>query len=340
MSPFAGFEMPIQYPSGLSQEHLAVREKMGLFDVSHMGQIIISGKDSPRFLDYLLSNVISTLEIGQIRYAVMCNEEGTCIDDLIVYKLNPILFMLVVNAANKDKDFAWIEKQYQQFDGEVWAEDESDANAIIAIQGPKTKAFMQSLMAKEDLPNKYYRFTEDVDLFGRKVLISRTGYTGEHGYEIYAKNQDAIAIWQGLLEAGEAQGLIPCGLGARDTLRLEAGMCLYGHELTESIKPTEANIDFAIKLDREPFIGQQALLEKPAYKRIGLEGLGRGIMREGYTLFANDEKIGIVTSGTMSPLSKKTIGMARVKIDATLENMYVDVRGKKLEVKEADMPFY
>lgn len=333
MVDFAGYQMPIQYPSGTIKEHNAVREGMGIFDVSHMGEILVEGEGASRFLDYLLTNVMSTLAEGRIRYGVMCRPDGGTIDDLIVYRLAKERFLLVVNAANRDKDVQWIQEQAGD---DVKVTDVSDEYALIALQGPKSKALMANLVHADQLPKKYYSFVEDVEFLGKRVLLSRTGYTGEFGYEIYMRPEDAGEIWRKLLESGE---LTPCGLGARDTLRLEAGMCLYGHELSEAIKPTEADIDFALKLEREPFIGQDALLVEPEYTRIGLEAVGRGIMREGYRLFTGDKEIGVITSGTSSPYTKKSIAMARVKKNEDYENLFVDIRGKLVEVKHVEMPF-
>ncbi len=349
MADFAGFSMPIQYPTGTIEEHNYVRTRAGLFDVSHMGEIILRGPGSGPFLDYLLTNVMSNLKTGRIRYGVMCREDGGALDDLIVYRLGEEAFLAVVNAANKDKDWNWIHEQIQTWnenpdhaDLDVSAEDLSDQFGLIALQGPLSRSLLEEAMdeAKENLPTKYYSFKDHLKLMGHEVLISRTGYTGEWGYEIYCKPEALADLWQGLLDLGGKDRLIPCGLGARDTLRLEAGMCLYGHELSEAIKPTEADIDFAIKLDRKTFIGQAALREVPAYTRIGLEGLGRGIMREGYKVYQNDTLIGQVTSGTLSPYTKKSIAMARCRNLEDYAGLWVDNRGRRLDVKKVSMPFY
>lgn len=349
MAEFAGFSMPIQYPTGTIEEHNYVRTRAGLFDVSHMGEIILRGPGTGLFLDYLLTNVMSNLKSGRIRYGVMCKEDGGALDDLIVYRLAEEEFLAVVNASNKDKDRNWIKKQSEVWnenpdhaDLHVAAEDVSDQFGLIALQGPLSRTLLEEAMAeaKEDLPTKYYSFKDHLKLMDHEVLISRTGYTGEWGYEIYCKPEALADLWQGLLDLGGKDRLIPCGLGARDTLRLEAGMCLYGHELSEDIKPTEADIDFAIKLDRPAFIGQDALREKPTHIRIGLEGLGRGIMREGYKVYQNDTLIGQVTSGTMSPYTKKSIAMARCRILEDYDGLWVDNRGRRLDVKKVSMPFY
>lgn len=342
MVDYAGYDMPVQYPNGTIKEHLAVRQQVGIFDCSHMGEIRFTGPGAAAFLDYILTNVMSTLAVGRIRYGVMCQEDGGAIDDLIVYRLAQEDYLVVVNASNREKDLAWMEKQVDEWNGPaVQVQDRSDDYALIAIQGPKTKEVMAKVGNPESYPKKYYSFTEDVLVADRPVLLSRTGYTGEFGYEIYCKPEDASHIWQTLLEQGKEEGIEACGLGARDTLRLEAGMPLYGHELSEEILPSEIGLDFAIKLDREAFIGQDALRQKPRRKRIGLKVDGRGIMREGHEVKEDGKVIGQTTSGTMSPLTKDAIAMALVAVDAPLTGtLTVDVRGRELKVNEVELPFY
>jgi aminomethyltransferase len=226
--PFADYLLPIQYPTGIIAEHIAVRTAAGLFDVSHMGEIVVSGKDALQYLNYLLTNDFTSMVDGQVRYSVMCNEQGGCVDDLIVYRINEETYWLVVNAINRVKDYRWM---CSHAFGDVSIVDISDSIAQLALQGPHAKDILLQLVPESALPAKYYTFLNDVMIGGMKCLISQTGYTGESGYEIYLSNDDAPKMWNLLLEKGKDTGLIPCGLGARDTLRLEAGMPLYGHEM-------------------------------------------------------------------------------------------------------------
>ena len=254
--PFAGYLLPVQYPTGVIAEHMAVRTAAGLFDVSHMGELVFTGPDALRNLNHLLTNDFSGMYDGQVRYSPMCNDQGGCVDDLIVYKVHDTAYLVVVNAANKDKDAGWMR---EHLFGACEMEDISGRVAQVALQGPKSKQILLRLLDESVLPPKYYSFVQDVDLRGIRCLISRTGYTGEFGYELYCVSADAEGLWDLLLEAGADLGLIPCGLGARDTLRLEAAMPLYGHELNDVITPLEAGLDFAVKMGKEDFIGKNAI---------------------------------------------------------------------------------
>ena len=256
--PFAGYLLPVQYPTGIITEHNAVRTAAGLFDVSHMGEIVFSGKDALKNINYILTNDFTSMVDGQVRYSVMCNEQGGCIDDLIVYRLDEETFMIVVNAANKQKDFEWMTACAF---GDVSVEDISETVSQLALQGPLAKEIMLRLIPESALPSKYYYFLDNVMIDDIKCLVSQTGYTGEAGYEIYLSNDDAPKMWNLLLEAGKDKGLIPCGLGARDTLRLEAAMPLYGHEMDDKISPLEAGLNFGVKMKKENFIGKKALEE-------------------------------------------------------------------------------
>ena len=343
MVPYAGYQMPVQYGTGLIEEHLAVRNRCGLFDVSHMGELIIEGKNALKNIQHLLSNNIAGMEMGQVRYSPMCNETGGIVDDLLVYYLGENRYLLVVNAANKDKDVAFI--QNHLLPGEVTFTDDSDNWGQIALQGPLAETILEKLVEKkENIPQKYYRFNQNVLVASCNCLLSRTGYTGEDGFELYCNKGDTVKLWNSLLQAGKEEGLIPCGLGARDTLRLEAGMPLYGQEMAENISPLEAGLGFFVKLDKEDFIGKEPLaIQKTGNhrSRIGFEITGRGIAREGNKVFFEGEEVGEVTSGTFSPYSKKAIGMALINQKLPVDSpLVLDVRGRKIEGKVVKMPFY
>ncbi|OLS02107.1 glycine cleavage system aminomethyltransferase GcvT [Tissierella creatinophila] len=333
---YAGWEMPVQY-EGLVQEHNAVRNEAGLFDVSHMGNISVKGKDALPFLDYVMTNDISKLNEHQIVYTFMCYPEGGVVEDLLVYKTNDEEFNLIVNAANIDKDWDWINEQKKDFDVEL--ENLSPETAIIAIQGPKAQEILQKLTETKLDDVKFFYFKDDVEIDGVKTkMISRTGYTGENGFEIYLTNDDVVKVWNSLLEAGKEEGLKPTGLGCRDTLRFEAMLPLYGQELSKDISPLEAGLKFFVKLNKESdFIGKKALqaqadggLERTL---VGFELLGRGIPREGYEVYKNGEKIGHVTTGYMSPTLNKNIGNALIKISEKELGNEIDIMIRKKPVK-------
>jgi aminomethyltransferase len=339
--PFAGYLLPVQYPAGIIAEHTAVRTAAGLFDVSHMGEIMFSGKDALKNLNYILTNDFTSMIDGQVRYSVMCNDRGGCVDDLMVYRLDEETFWVVVNAANRQKDFEWMKAHAS---GDVSVNDLSDDVAQLAIQGPRAKEIMLRLVPAGALPAKYYFFGKDVPVGGMKCLISRTGYTGEDGYEIYLSNDDAPELWHLLLETGKDAGLIPCGLGARDTLRLEAAMPLYGHEMNEDISPLETGLNFGVKMQKDDFTGKKALEERgePKIKRIGLKITGRGIAREHQNVYLNDILIGQTTSGTHAPYLKYPVAMALVRADAAEAGTQVeiDVRGRRVSAEVVALPFY
>ena len=340
--PFAGYLLPVQYPTGIIAEHFAVRTTAGLFDVSHMGEIVVSGKDALKYLNHVLTNDFSSMVDGQVRYSVMCNEQGGCVDDLIVYRIREDYYWVVVNASNRHKDFEWM---FAYATGEVSVEDISDRVAQLALQGPLAKDILLQLVPESELPSKYYHFLKDVMINGMKCLISQTGYTGEFGYEFYLSNEDAPVLWNLLLEAGKDKGLIPCGLGARDTLRLEAAMPLYGHEMDDQISPLETGLNFGVKMKKDDFIGKKALLERgdPSLKRIGLKITGRGIAREHQDVYIGDTLIGRTTSGTHAPFLKYPIALALVTTSANIETgaqVEVDVRGRRIAAEVVPLPFY
>ncbi|MGX7149114.1 glycine cleavage system aminomethyltransferase GcvT [Enterococcus ureasiticus] len=341
MVSFAGYMLPVQYKDGgVIKEHLAVRNQVGLFDVSHMGEVVYEGKDALANLQYVLTNDFSNLEVGRVRYTLMCNENGGVIDDLLVYKCSDDKYLLVVNAANRAKDVAWMK---QHLFGEVAFSDQSDEFVQIALQGPNAKEIIGKLTTEEEIPKKYYSFTENANVGGVTCILSRTGYTGEFGYELYCRPEDGIKLWKLLLETGKEYGIMTCGLGARDTLRLEAGMPLYGHEMNEEITPFETDLSFVVKMKKENFIGKQALVDKgePKITRIGLQLTDRGIVREGADVYFNEKKIGQTTSGTMCPFINKACAMALVERDAVEigSPIEVEVRGKKITAEVVAIPF-
>ncbi|KKB43840.1 glycine cleavage system aminomethyltransferase GcvT [Bacillus thermotolerans] len=340
---FGGWELPVQFTS-IKEEHEAVRTKAGLFDVSHMGEIRVEGEDALSFLQQMLTNDLSNLQPNQAIYTVMCNEKGGTIDDLIVYMLADQDYLLVVNAGNTDKDFEWL-KRHQS--GRVQVSNVSEEWAQLAIQGPLAESILQELSKETDLSEiKFFKFHPRVKLGNVYALVSRTGYTGEDGFEIYVESKEAPALWKAILDAGKEEGLLPCGLGARDTLRFEAGLPLYGQELTEDISPLEAGLGFAVKLKKDSFIGAEALRAQKEKgvprKLIGLEMIDRGIPRHGYPVFADGKEIGQVTTGTQSPTLKKSIGLALVEAAFAVpgQEMVVEIRGKQLAAKAVKSPFY
>lgn len=339
--PFAGYLLPVQYESGVIAEHMAVRTACGLFDVSHMGEILCTGPDAVRNLNHLLTNDYTEMYDGQARYSPMCNDEGGVVDDLIVYRVRDDHYFIVVNAANKDKDFAWMKSH--EF-GDAAFTDISAEVAQIALQGPRAQAILEKLAAPEDIPQKYYSAKFHGRVGGMDCIISRTGYTGEDGFEFYLAAEEAPALWELLLETGKEDGLIPCGLGARDTLRLEAAMPLYGHEMDDGITPLEAGLGMFVKMGKEEFIGKAALEAKgaPQRRRVGLKVTGRGIIREHADVYAGDQKIGVTTSGTHCPYLKAPVAMALLETAYTPVGTAVeaDVRGRRVAAEVVKLPFY
>lgn len=338
---FAGWEMPVQY-SGLMEEHRAVREAAGLFDVSHMGEVRVRGAEAESFLQNLTPNDVSKLKPGRAHYSGLLNEEGRYLDDLLVYRLAEDDFLLVVNASNADTDFDWIASHAP--DG-VEVENVSDRYALLALQGPRAVEILQEL-TDTDLPAiRYYRFAEgEVD--GRPAILSRTGYTGEDGFELYVAPEDAPHLWDRLLEIGADRGLLPAGLGARDTLRMEAGMALYGHEIDDTTTPLEAGLNWVVKLDKGDFIGRDVLARQKEgrvdRKLVGFEVVGRGIAREGHPVKVGGEEAGRVTSGTHSPTFGKALGMAYVPAEHAEPGteIVLDIRGKDVAARVVELPFY
>jgi aminomethyltransferase len=344
MVEFGGWEMPVQYRS-IIEEHQAVRTRAGLFDVSHMGEFRIEGPGALDFLQYLVPNNVAKLEINQTLYTQLCLPNGGTIDDCTLYRLDEQRYLLVVNAATCDKDWAWVNQHAKDFDL-TRLENATDEIALFAFQGPQAEAILQPL-ADIDLTTIAYYHCRPGTIVGIPALISRTGYTGEDGFELYHDASDAPRLWKAILEAGRERAVLPIGLGARDTLRLEAGFCLYGHELTEEITPLEAALGWSVKLDKGvDFIGREALARQKQEglkrKRIGIEMVDRSVPRAGYALLANGQQVGELTSGTLGPSLNKTIGMGYVPPDVakpgtTLE---VEIRGKRVGATVVPLPFY
>jgi len=342
---FGGWDMPVQY-SSIVDEHRAVRTRAGLFDVSHMGEFKIEGSGAAAFLQYLVPNDVSRLAIHQALYTQLCLPNGGTIDDLLIYRLADMHYMLVVNAANIDKDFAWVERQAKHFQ-DVHVFNQSDATALLALQGPAAQAILQPLTDVDLSSIRYYHCAPGM-VAGVNCIISRTGYTGEDGFELYCAPVDVTGLWTDLLNAGKEQGLLPAGLGARDTLRLEAAYCLYGHELDEQTNPLEANLGWTIKLQKGNFIGRDALLQVkeqgPKRKLVGVELIERGVPRGGYLIYENDQPqpIGALTSGGPGLTVNKNIGLGYVEAAHAVvgHTVQIDIRGRRTAAQIVALPFY
>ncbi len=342
MVPFAGYEMPLQY-SGLTDEHLNVRENIGVFDVSHMGEFFLKGEKALDLIQKVTSNDASKLVDGKVQYSCLPNGKGGIVDDLLVYRVSATEYMLVVNASNIEKDWKWI-KSHNTF--EVEMENRSDEISLLAIQGPKATESLQSLTDIDLVSMKYYTFEVGTFAGVENVIVSSTGYTGAGGFEVYFSNKDAEAIWQKVMEAGSDFGIKPAGLAARDTLRLEMGFCLYGNDIDDTTSPIEAGLGWITKFTKD-FVDKDVLenqkIEGVSKRLVGFEMIDKGIPRQGYTILnENGDKIGRVTSGTMSPSLKKAIGLGYVdvpnhKIDAEI---FIEVRNKQLKAQVVKIPFF
>lgn len=323
--------MPLLYQSaGIAPEHTAVREKVGLFDVSHMGEVTVKGKDAERYVQHIFTNDIAGAPVGKIYYGMMCYENGGTVDDLLVYKMGENDFFLVINAANIDKDYAWISEQVKAFD--AVAENQSDYYGQLAVQGPKAEGVVEKVLGLPCQELVFYTFKK-MQVGDETIIISRTGYTGEDGFEIYASHGLIQQMWDKLMESGEAK---PCGLGCRDTLRFEVGLPLYGDELTDDLSPLEAGLGIFVKLDKEEFVGKEAIARQKAEgitrKIVGIELEGRAIPRHGYEVVADDKVIGEVTTGYNSISTGKSVCMALLDINHAKLDTPVQVRiHKKLQ---------
>jgi aminomethyltransferase len=344
MVPFGGWEMPVEY-SGLSQEHLAVRTAAGLFDVSHMGEVEVAGKGALAAVQHISSNDASRLQVGQIQYSGLTTPEGTFVDDLLVYRYGPSHFLLVINAGNIDKDFAWIAARVKEAAPDAAVVNSSDRYALVALQGPNAQRILQTLTAI-DLPAiKYYWFAHG-EVAGVRATVSRTGYTGEDGFEVMVPSALAPRLWETLLEAGRPHGLIPAGLGARDTLRLEAAMRLYGNDIDEETTVMEADLGWIVGWKKDEFLGHEVLRKQRASgvsrRIVGIEMVDRAIARHGYQVWHGGRVVGHVTSGTQTPFLKKAIGMAYVPpaLTAPGTELEIDIRGRRAKAVVVPLPFY
>ena len=343
MVEFGGWDMPVQY-SGVIAEHLAVRQSAGLFDVSHMGEIEVAGPEAFAFLQYATINDVSALVDGQVQYSAICYSDGGVVDDLTLYRFNQERYLLCVNASNTDKDFSWLQKVLDESEySDLILTDRSPEFSQLALQGPKAAQILARITDLDlDTINTYY-FAEGT-VAGVEMIASRTGYTGEDGFELYLPAQDAGIVWQQLMKHGAADGLVPIGLGARDTLRLEKGYALYGHELTADILPLEARLGWITKLEKGEFVGRQALLDAKAHgiKRnlIALKLTGPGVPREGYPVLLEGREVGYVTSGTMSPSLREGVALALVEKEVASEQVFeIAIRQRTVSAEKTKLPF-
>lgn len=321
MSPFGGFVMPIQY-SNIIEEHQAVRHECGVFDVSHMGEVLVSGTEAERYVNHIFTNDVSCMPVGKILYGMMCYEDGGVVDDLLVYKMGDDSFFLVINAANISKDWAWIQEQAKGYD--VVLEHQSEAYGELAVQGPQSERVMEQVLGLACKELSFYTFKQVND-----VIVSRTGYTGEDGFEIYAQPSYINECWDRLMEAG----VKPCGLGCRDTLRFEVGLPLYGDELSADITPIMAGLGAFVKLDKQEFIGREALLrqkmEGPEKKLVGIELSDKAIPRHGYTILKDGQEVGVVTTGYHTISTDKSVCMALVDSSCAALGTEVEIQIRK-----------
>jgi len=346
MIDFGGWDMPVQYPAGTIEEHLRTRNHAGLFDVSHMGEVDVRGPDAIAFVNRITSNDVNKLVDGQAQYTALTTPEGTVVDDLLVYRLSADHLLLVVNAGTTDKDWEWIKSHHA---GEaVELKNVSSEYCQLAVQGPDAQSILQKLTAVPLAEIKYYHFTKGA-VDGTESIISRTGYTGEDGFEVYAAPEHAERLWSKLLEAGNfgaADGVLPCGLAARNTLRLEAGLALYGHEIDENTTLLEANLGWICKLDKGDFVGRDTLAQQKAAglkrKLVGFEITERGIARDDQEVVIDDQRVGKVTSGSPAPFLKKNIGFAYVPVEHAVvgQQISIDVRGRLVAAQIVKTPFY
>jgi aminomethyltransferase len=342
MVPFAGWDMPVEY-SGLPREHMAVRTRAGLFDVTHMGQVELAGKDALAAVQWFSSNDASRLKAGQAHYSALTTPAGTFVDDMLVYRFADDHFLLVINASNVDKDYAWIAEQARRFG--VPAVNTSSRYALIALQGPVSRQVMQRLSNIDLATIKYYWFAHG-EIAGVRGTISRTGYTGEDGFEVFVPPQQAVQVWDAILEAGKDEDVIPAGLGARDTLRLEAAMRLYGNDIDDTTTVLEADLEWIVGWNKGDFVGRQALAEQKARgagrKLVGFEMVDRAIARHGAPVAVGGRVVSSVTSGTQTPFLKKAIGMVYLPIEdaASGAEFGVEVRGKLARARVVPLPFY
>jgi aminomethyltransferase len=350
MVPFAGYEMPVQYPTGPIQEHEATRMSAGLFDIDHMGQMEVRGPDAEAFVNRMVTYDVTQMKVKDAHYGLFCYADGGCVDDLFIYKLvdeqdgdGRLYFFLAINASNREKDVAWVKNHARGFDVEV--KDISEETYMLAFQGPKAPEIMNRL-TNADL-DQMPRFTavQDTILGNVPILLGRTGYTGEDGFELFFPAEQAVNVWEAILKVGEVEGVKPIGLAARDSLRFEACMPLYGHEINAEITPVEAGLNFAISYGKE-FIGRDALLkqklEKPARVQVGFEMVDKGVAREHYVVLHDGKEVGFVSSGMFSPTTRKYLGMAYLPREISTRDTEIEIviRGKAVKAKVVKKPFY
>jgi aminomethyltransferase len=350
MMEFGGWEMPLHFSAGIIAEHHAVRQRAGLFDISHMGRCMVSGEGASAYLDMMLTNHISTMEVGQIVYTLMCYPNGTVVDDLIVYRIAEEEFWIVMNAANTEKDLRWLRGENPVVPSKNLTipsvVDFSPHTSQLALQGPLAEQLLATI-APDAAKLPFFRFLADVDIGGVRCMVSRNGYTGEDGFELYCDNEHAITLWTLLLKAGDSDCVLPCGLGARDTLRLEAKLPLYGHEISDDITPLEANLGVFVKFDKEDFCGKEALEEQhlkgvPRSLR-GIEMLDPSVPRNGHKVFTGGRELGFVTSGTKSPTLGIFCGYVLIDRDSGLsfgDIVEIEIHGKRKRAKLVKTPFY
>ncbi len=330
MVEFAGFHMPISYTS-ITDEHMAVRQKAGIFDVSHMGEIIVTGAQATDFVDYVFTNNVRSMTANQVLYGMFCEPHGGVVDDLLVYKVNDEHYYLVVNASNIEKDLAWLHKQ-NSFGVDII--DQSESTSEVAVQGPLAESMLQKTTDYDLSTLKFFTF-DDMVVYDHDVMVSRTGYTGEDGFEIYGDHEAIKDIFERLL--ADHEGLMPCGLGCRDTLRFEVALPLYGNELSKDISPIMAGYSFAVSFDKGDFIGKEALLkqkeDKPAQRVVGLEALDKGILRHGYEVYSGDTRVGHITTGYIAPTTGESVAMALIERAHAKKGTELEVAIRKRRVK-------
>jgi aminomethyltransferase len=343
---FHGWKLPLQF-SSIIREHMTVRQQVGLFDVSHMGEIIVEGPDAVQFLNFVLTNEISTLKTCRVRYSPLCADNGSTLDDLLVYCFESTRFLLVVNASNIDSDYHWLQKNSTGFN--VVIKNISDQTAELAVQGPNALSLLQKISDSSIQSLKFYQFIPQIMLANQiPALISRTGYTGEDGFEIYLQPEYAIEVWELIIKTGTPLGILPVGLGARDTLRFEASLPLYGNELTRSISPLEVGLERFVRFEKPAFLGKDTLfLQKTTgtpRSLIGIEMVDRGIPRSGCEIYFTNKSIGYVTSGNYCPFLSKNMALALVEVSTPAgklgTELQIDIRGNLLTGRVVDLPFY
>ena len=345
MVPFAGYNMPVQY-EGVTAEHLTVRDSVGVFDVSHMGRLCFSGKGALDFLQWVTTNDVAKLSVGQAHYSMVCNPEGGIKDDVFVYRIGADDYLLCVNASNREKVSEWLFEQQAQRPNGFTLQDRSLQMAQLALQGPFSQAILSEMLKNSSLETLKPRWCLDTTISGRKVLITRTGYTGELGYELYLESDQAAELWKQLIQVGESHGLKPAGLGARDLLRLDMGYFLYGNDLTEETTPVEAGAEWVVGFQKPDFIGSSVLKTQkqhgPPRRLVAFELLEKAVPRHDMAIYAKDEQVGQVSSGNLSPVLQKGIGLGYVSPQHSAEGtaLAIQVRGKKVQAVVVKAPFY